>query len=112
MNVALPPELEKYMQAQIKSGRFRSPEAVVYEGLRLLEYMSSDRPEARALYEAYLIERYRRAEISSGRLGELLGLDHWETEAFLHERGINMLYDMDDLAQDMETFQRLEMRAS
>ena len=107
MNIALSPELEKYVQTQIASGRYRSPEEVLTASVRLLEDFSSDRPEVRPLYEAYLIEQYRQGEISCGRLGELLGLSWWEAESFLHERGIDLLYDENDLAEDMVTLQQL-----
>ena len=76
--------------------------------MRLLKYLSSDRPEIRPLYEAYLIEQYRQGEIRCGRLGKLLGLSsRWDAEAFLYERGVDLPYDKDDLAQDTATLQRL-----
>ena len=37
MNVSLPPELEKFVSATVKSGRYNSPAEVVCEALRLLE---------------------------------------------------------------------------
>lgn len=37
MNVSLTPELEQFIQAKVKSGRYLSASEVVREGLRLLE---------------------------------------------------------------------------
>jgi len=44
MNVSLTPELEKFVAAEVKSGRYNSASEVVREALRLLE----DRDRARA----------------------------------------------------------------
>jgi len=43
MDVSLPPELEKFVSAEVASGRYRSASEVVQEALRLLE----ERDEAR-----------------------------------------------------------------
>ncbi len=37
MNISLTPELERYIQRKVKSGRYHSASEVVREGLRLLE---------------------------------------------------------------------------
>ncbi|MGB3768278.1 MAG: UPF0175 family protein [Phormidesmis sp.] len=108
MNVVLTPELENYVRMQIESGRYSSPEEVVGASVRLLETLSDNRLEVRPLYEAYLIEQYRQGEISCGKLGKLLGMSsRWDAEAFLQERGVDLPYSMDDLAQDTATLQRL-----
>ena len=108
MNIALSPELEKYVQTQVASGRYRSPEEVLTASMRLLKDFSSDRPEVRPLYEAYLIEQYRKGKVSCGKLGKLLGMSsRWDAEAFLQERGVDLPYNMDDLAKDTATLQRL-----
>ena len=44
MNVSLTPELERFVQAKVESGRYNSASEVVREALRLLE----DHEEARA----------------------------------------------------------------
>lgn len=59
--------------------------------------------------EARCIERYQQGEISVGKLGELLGMaSRWDAEAFLQQRNIPLNYDEAELAQDLETIQRLE----
>ena len=44
MNVSLTPDLERFVQAKVESGRYNSASEVVREALRLLE----DQEEARA----------------------------------------------------------------
>jgi len=44
MNVSLTPELEQFVQAKLKSGRYNSASEIVREALRLLE----DQDQARA----------------------------------------------------------------
>ena len=108
MNVVLTPELEQYVQIQIESGRYSSPEEVVVAGVRLLETLSDNSSEVRRLYESYLIEQYRQGKISCGKLGKLLGMSsRWDAEAFLQEKKVDLPYNLDDLAQDTATLQRL-----
>jgi len=45
MNVLLAPELERFVQSKIESGRFRSAVEVVEEALRLLDQHDKDRPQ-------------------------------------------------------------------
>ncbi len=44
MNVSLTPELEKFVNAKVESGRYNSASEVVREALRLLEQHDSARP--------------------------------------------------------------------
>jgi antitoxin ParD1/3/4 len=46
LNVALTPELEKFVEARMASGRYRSASDVVREGLRLLEEREDSRQAA------------------------------------------------------------------
>ena len=55
MDIVLSPAVEEYVQTQVTSGRYRSAEEAIAEGVRLLKVLSSDHPEIRPLYEAYLI---------------------------------------------------------
>jgi len=46
LNVSLTPELEKFVQGRVASGRYQTASEVVREGLRLLERQEMDREEA------------------------------------------------------------------
>ena len=45
MNVSLTPDLEKYIQEKVDTGRYRSSSEVVREALRLLEEKDQERTE-------------------------------------------------------------------
>ena len=45
MNVSLTPDLEKYVQAKVDTGRYRSSSEVVREALRLLEEKDQERAQ-------------------------------------------------------------------
>ena len=47
-NIALSPQLDKFIQNKIESGRYQSASEVVREGLRLLEEREQDRKAALA----------------------------------------------------------------
>lgn len=66
LNVSLTPELEKFVQDRVTSGRYQTASEVVREGLRLLELQERDRDEA---YKA-LKGKLRRAAAQAER-GEL-----------------------------------------
>lgn len=61
-----------------------------------------DTPQAiaRHLVEDAVIERYRSGRLSQRQVGEALGLDYWQTEAFLRERRVPVNYSVADLAAD------------
>ena len=46
LNVSLTPELEKFVQGRVATGRYQTASEVVREGLRLLELQERDREEA------------------------------------------------------------------
>ena len=72
MNVSLPTELEKFVRAQVATGRFSTASEVVREGLRLLE-----QAEQRRLLEKWLAEgltRAERATLPPGMLDEFSGI--------------------------------------
>lgn len=62
MNVSLTKELEKLVEAKVKTGRYHSASEVVREGLRLLE----ERDQLHAIKLEELREEIRRG-LSSGR---------------------------------------------
>ena len=63
MNVSLTPDLEEFVAAKVKSGRYRTASEVVREALRLLE----DREQAKQAVEKKLLaaierDQYRDAD--------------------------------------------------
>lgn len=61
----------------------------------------------RRALEALALEGYRSEVLTRGQVGELLGLDFWQTEAFLRERGAFLQYSAEDLTQDRRTQEQL-----
>jgi predicted HTH domain antitoxin len=62
-------------------------------------------PEARArrISEDAAIEEYRAGQLSQRQIGELLGLDYWQTERFLADRKVTLNYTLGDLQVDRAT---------
>lgn len=65
---------------------------------RQLEAAWQDMPR-RAL-EAIAAEGYRSDALTREQVAQLLGLDFWQTEAFLKERQAWLTYDANDLRAD------------
>jgi predicted HTH domain antitoxin len=61
-----------------------------------------DNPKAigRHVVEDAVIERYRAGRLSHRQVGEVLGLDYWQVETFLKERGVPLNYSAEDLESD------------
>ena len=66
-------------------------------------------PEAvgRHVLEDAAIEGYRAGRLSHRQVGEMLGLDYWQTEAFLKERGVPVNYSAADLEADNATLDKI-----
>lgn len=65
MNVALPPELERFVNNEVDSGRFGSSDEVILEGLRLL----AERQQLQGLVEEFnakIVEA--EADFAAGRV--------------------------------------------
>ena len=65
MNVSLTPELEKFVQEKVKSGRYTSASEVVREGLRLMEKQEqrlAEREQAVKEFQAMLDARIAEAD--------------------------------------------------
>jgi len=78
LNVSLTPELEKFVQGRVTSGRYQTASEVIREGLRLLEQQERDRDAAhKALKEklARGVAHSERGELADGErfLDELIG---------------------------------------
>ena len=70
MNVSLTPELERFVQSRVASGRYQTASEVVREGLRLLE----EREQSRETVIQELRAKIRRG-IEQADRGELLDGD-------------------------------------
>jgi antitoxin ParD1/3/4 len=62
MNVSLTPELEKYIQAKVDSGRYTSASEVVREALRLLEQKEQKEQEREQSLKEFRAELDRRID--------------------------------------------------
>ena len=58
---------------------------------------------SRRVLENTAIEEYRIGRLSQRQVGEVLGLDYWQTETFLTERKVALNYHLEDLAVDRAT---------
>jgi hypothetical protein len=72
-----------------------------------------DTPDAvgQHVVEDAVIERYRAGRLSHRQVGEILGLDYWQTERFLTDRGVALNYSADDLEADQATLDQILPRA-
>ena len=61
----------------------------------------------RHVVEDAAIERYRAGRLSHRQVGEALGLDYWQVETFLKERGVPLNYSAEDLEADREALGKL-----
>jgi antitoxin ParD1/3/4 len=62
LNVSLTPELERFVQERVASGRYQTASEVVREGLRLLELQERDREAAHEALKAKLKRGAAQAE--------------------------------------------------
>ncbi len=65
----------------------------------------------RHVMEDAAIEGYRAGRLSQRQVGAMLGLDYWQTEAFLNERGVPLNYSAADLASDNATLEKILARS-
>jgi predicted HTH domain antitoxin len=61
----------------------------------------------RHVIEDAAIEGYRAGRLSHRQVGELLGLDYWQAEAFLKGRGVPLNYSAADLEADKATLDKI-----
>ncbi|HSI32641.1 MAG: type II toxin-antitoxin system ParD family antitoxin [Phycisphaerae bacterium] len=62
LNVSLTPELEKFVQERVSTGRYQTASEVVREGLRLLEQQERTREEALSALKGKLLRAAGQAE--------------------------------------------------
>ena len=61
----------------------------------------------RRILESAAIEGYRSGRLSHRQVGELLGLDYWQAERLLVERGVPLNYHLSDLEADRATLKEV-----
>ena len=68
-----------------------------------------DTPEdvARQILENAAIEGYRVGRLSHRQVGEMLGLDYWETDSFFAERHVPLNYSLADLEADRAALEKI-----
>jgi hypothetical protein len=74
----------------------------IARSLRLL-----DAGRERRVLEAVALEGYRSGDLSRGQVSDMLGMDYWQTEAFLKLHGADYGLDADDLAEDRRKLDQL-----
>lgn len=70
MNVSLTPELEKYIQKKVKTGRYSSASEVVREALRVLEQKEQEYERELAEFQAELDRGIAELDRGEGIDGE------------------------------------------
>jgi hypothetical protein len=65
----------------------------------------------RHVLEDAAMEGYRAGRLSQRQVGAMLGLDYWQTEAFLQGRGVPVNYSAADLEADNVTLDRILAQA-
>jgi len=68
-----------------------------------------DTPDAvgRHVLEGAAVEGYRAGRLSQRQVGAMLGLDYWQTEAFLGQHTVPLNYSPADLSADSATLEKL-----
>ena len=61
----------------------------------------------RHVMEDAAVEGYRAGRLTQRQVGVMLGLDYWQTEAFLTERAVPLNYSAADLAADNATLDKI-----
>lgn len=62
----------------------------------------------RHILEGFVIEKYRRGELSSHQVAQILGFNsRWETIDFLSRHGVYPNYDVEDFEADVKTLEQI-----
>lgn len=84
-------------------------DAVIHLDDALAQRLGVASPEelSESALRSLLAEAYRRDRIGRHEVGQLLGLDRWQTEEFLAEHEAQRPFSMADLALDRANLERL-----
>ena len=86
--------------------------AILFTSSRLPDQVArqwGETPDAvgRHVLEDAAVESYRAGRLSQRQVGAMLGLDYWQTEAFLQDRGVLLNYSAADLEADNVTLDKI-----
>lgn len=71
----------------------------------------SEESLSRRILETVVADAYRRGEISTGEVGQLLQLStRLEIHAFLKHQDVYLNYDQAELEQDLQTLKKLRVK--
>jgi len=74
----------------------------------LVKALGADPEELpRQTFEALVIQAYRRGQITHAQVGELLGLNRFETDAFLKDAQAFRSCEGEEFASDLDQLRRL-----
>jgi predicted HTH domain antitoxin len=62
---------------------------------------------ARAVLENMAVEAFRSHRLTEHQLAQALGMDRYQLDGFLKQRGVWLDYTMDDLHQELEAQRKL-----
>ena len=62
---------------------------------------------SRRILEHTAIEGYRTGRLSHRQVGEMLGLDYWQTDQFFAEHQVTLNYSVADLEADRMTLDQI-----
>jgi predicted HTH domain antitoxin len=62
--------------------------------------------QSQRVLEDAAIEEYRLGRLSHRQVGAMLGMDYWQTEAFLAARGVSLNYSVADLEADRQALDK------
>ena len=62
---------------------------------------------ARQVLEYAAVESYRTGHLSHRQVGQLLGLDYWQTENFLQEHHVPLNYSDSDVEADCAALDKI-----
>lgn len=65
------------------------------------------RDVSRTDLERLAVDGYQKALLSQRDVGQMLGLDYWEAEAFLKSHNVYPNYGLEDFQQDLATLEKL-----
>ena len=74
---------------------------------KIAEQLGSETEISRQLIEAYAAEGYRTEKLSRYQVGQLLGLDRWQTEEFLATHNAQRPYTLADWEIDGRSLRKL-----
>ncbi len=72
-----------------------------------LDFGETAAARSRRVLECFAIHEYRCGRLSHRQVGEVLGMDRWQTDSFLCERKVPLNYSIEDLEADRATLARI-----